>query len=155
MADSQAQLLKASTPSNHNADTLLTCERVLIDKLTVPVSEESSRLSTLQAMNLLDSDYNDPAFDRFTAMAKRLFRVPIALISLIDADRQWFKSCIGLDVHQTHRNSAFCSYTVLPSSEDVMVVLDAKLDERFKENPLVTGPPFIRFNAGNYLMLIL
>jgi GAF domain-containing protein len=132
-----------------NRPNCYSCESILIEKLTVPVPyDEGARLSVLQETHLLDSDLNDPEFDRFTAMVKRLFHVPIALISLIDADRQWFKSCIGLPVYQTHRNSAFCSYTVLPSSEDVMVVLDAEVDDRFKDNPLVKGAPYIRFYAG-------
>jgi len=81
-------------------------------------------------------------------LASRIFNAPICLVSLVDVDRQWFKSRIGVEVMQTHRNSAFCSYTVLPESSEVFVVEDAHADERFKNNPLVTGPPYVRFYAG-------
>ena len=67
---------------------------------------------------------------------------------MVDVDRQWFKSRVGLDATETHRDSAFCAYTVLDDSPDVMVVLDATKDSRFSSNPLVLGPPFIRFYAG-------
>ncbi len=74
--------------------------------------------------------------------------MPICLVSLIDIDRQWFKSRTGLDAKQTHRNLAFCSYTILEETPSVMVVPDSLEDERFKVNELVLGPPFIRFYAG-------
>ena len=70
------------------------------------------------------------------------------MITLVDIDRQWFKSRIGLHLSETHRDCAFCAYVVLEDTPDAMVVLDAKKDPRFQSNPLVTGPPFIRFYAG-------
>jgi hypothetical protein len=77
-----------------------------------------------------------------------MFNVPIALISLVDIDRQWFKSRFGLSSEETHRDFAFCAYVVLRESPDVLVVCDATEDPRFQNNPLVTGNPFIRFYAG-------
>ena len=120
----------------------------------VPIPEnEAERIFTLRQTELLDSDRDDPLFDRFTALAQRLFDVPIALVSLVDIKRQWFKSAVGLEAPETHRDAAFCAYTVLPDSPDVLVVEDAALDARFKDNVLVTGPPFIRFYAGAALIV--
>ncbi len=79
-------------------------------------------------------------------MAADLFDVPIALVSLVDKDRQWFKSCIGLGVAETGRDVSFCAHAIL--SDDVLVVPDAAVDERFATNPVVTGEPHIRFYAG-------
>ncbi|AQR63180.1 hypothetical protein BZG35_17145 [Brevundimonas sp. LM2] len=81
-------------------------------------------------------------------MAAAHFKVPIALVSLVDTDRQWFKSCIGLDVRETERGWAFCDHAIQLGAHAVMVVEDATLDARFKDNPLVTGAPHIRFYAG-------
>ena len=80
-------------------------------------------------------------------------KVPISLVSLVDVDRQWFKSNSGLDSCQTHRNDSFCAYTVLPESCDVFVVPDALEDRRFHKNKLVTGSPHIRFYAGASLIV--
>jgi GAF domain len=91
----------------------------------------------------------DAALDRVTELATRLFNVPIALISLIDEKRQWFKARVGLEVAQTERKDAFCAHTIL--SHDVLVVRDASLDARFKENRMVLGEPNIRFYAGTPL----
>ncbi|EGF89668.1 sensory box protein [Asticcacaulis biprosthecium C19] len=88
----------------------------------------------------------EPAFDQLTELAKALFDVPITLISLIDEERQWFKSCIGLDVDSTPRDLAFCDHVI--RNDAVMIVTDASLDPRFLHNPLVTGAPHIRFYAG-------
>ena len=106
---------------------------------------EIQRLAVLAELDLLDTA-PEPAFDQLTELAKDMFDVPIALISLIDAERQWFKSCIGLDVSSTPREVAFCDFAI--RDDTVMVVADAKIDGRFSKNALVLGKPFIRFYAG-------
>ncbi len=107
--------------------------------------DESARLSTLHALAILDTP-PEARFDRITRFATRLFDVPIALITLVDAERQWFKSCQGLAVSETPRGISFCGHTIL--GDHAVVVPDARLDERFADNPLVTGAPHIRFYAG-------
>ncbi len=99
----------------------------------------------LDALQLLDTP-PEPVFDRVTRLASRLLDVPMALFSLVDADRQWFKSCVGLDVGQTPREYAFCAHAIGMSTP--LVVNDAREDARFNDNPLVNGPPNIRFYAG-------
>ena len=109
---------------------------------------EAQRLSTLQSLGVLDTAPEE-RFDRVTRMAKRLFQVPIALVSLVDQNRQWFKSCVGLDVRETPRDISFCGHTIL--DDCTFYIQDATQDERFADNPLVTGPPHIRFYAGHPL----
>lgn len=106
---------------------------------------EASRVDTLRALNILDTSPEE-RFDRLTRLAKRLFGVPIALVSLVDEDRQWFKSCQGLGVSETPRDISFCGHAIL--GEDIFLIPDAALDERFLDNPLVTDEPHIRFYAG-------
>jgi diguanylate cyclase (GGDEF)-like protein len=108
-------------------------------------SDETARLAELRALALLDTD-PDERFDRVTRLAQRLFGVPIALVSLVDDDRQWFKSRQGLDVAETPREFAFCAHAIL--DDGVMQVADATIDPRFVDNPLVLGAPEIRFYAG-------
>lgn len=115
-----------------------------MQKPTIP-SNEKTRLETLRALKVLDSDPEE-RFDRLTRLAKRLFGVPIALVSLVDADRQWFKSSIGLDVKETTRDLSFCGHAIL--GDEIFEVPDAALDNRFSDNPLVVGSPNIRFYAG-------
>lgn len=88
----------------------------------------------------------DERFDRITRMAKRMFSVPISLVSLVDADRQWFKSNQGLDAAETPREISFCGHALL--GDELFVVPNTREDERFKDNPLVTEAPHIRFYAG-------
>ncbi len=107
---------------------------------------EIERLATLYDYRILDSDF-DQQFNNLTEIASAHFGMPIALVSLIDADRQWFKAMVGLDVRQTPRRIAFCSHTIANAGQ-VMVVEDAYGDPRFDANPLVTGAPHIRFYAG-------
>jgi GAF domain-containing protein len=110
-------------------------------------ANEPARLSSLRSMNLLDSPQN-VYFDRIIEMVARTFVAPIATIALIDADRQWFKASVGLGkVTETSRDFAFCSHAIL-DPDTVLHVPDATLDERFSENPLVTGWPKIRLYAG-------
>lgn len=109
---------------------------------------EANRLKTLRALNILDT-LPEERFDRVTRMAKRLFHVPIALVSLVDENRQWFKSCDGLPVSETGRDISFCGHAILGDS--TFYISDASEDERFNDNPLVTGDPNIRFYAGHPL----
>jgi len=106
---------------------------------------ERQRLQALYAMNVLDT-LSEERFDRITRLASHLFNVPIALVSLVDENRQWFKSSCGLGTSETPRNISFCGHAIL--SDEVMVVNDALQDPRFADNPLVTRDPKIRFYAG-------
>jgi len=107
--------------------------------------DELDRLSLLDALALLDTP-PEPVFDRITRLASRLLNVPMALFSLVDADRQWFKSRVGLEAEQTPREHAFCAHAI--GMTRPLVVNDATQDQRFSDNPLVYGPPNIRFYAG-------
>ena len=117
------------------------------DGLSKPdiVHNEADRLAALRALDLLDTQ-PEAMFDNLTSLAALIFSAPVALVTLIDAERQWFKSCIGTDICETPRDVAFCDHTIRQSR--VLVVPDATLDPRFRDNPLVTGEPFIRFYAG-------
>ncbi len=110
-----------------------------------PTTEEADRLAALYLYGVLDTDFEE-RFDRLTRVAAAVFGTPISLISLIDKDRQWFKSSLGLDVRQTARDLSFCTHAI--RHPDVFIVGDAKQDPRFRANPLVTGNPHIRFYAG-------
>jgi diguanylate cyclase (GGDEF)-like protein/PAS domain S-box-containing protein len=113
--------------------------------LSQQVLAEDERIKALHALGVLDTPVED-RFDRFTRIAAAAFGAPIALVSLIDTQRQWFKSRVGLDVCETPRSMAFCSHAI--ALDDLLVVPDTHLDERFADNPLVAGAPFIRFYAG-------
>ena len=106
---------------------------------------ENNRLETLRSLEVLDTQAEE-RFDRLTRMAKRMFGVPIALVSLVDANRQWFKSCIGLSASETSREISFCGHAILGS--EVFIIPDTIKDERFADNPLVLNDPNIRFYAG-------
>ncbi|TCO75601.1 sensor domain-containing diguanylate cyclase [Chromatocurvus halotolerans] len=106
---------------------------------------ETQRLATLHALKILDSAPEE-RFDRLTRMARRMFGVPISLVSIVDSDRQWFKSSAGLDATETPRAVSFCGHAIL--GDGVFTVEDATRDERFHDNPLVTGDPNVRFYAG-------
>ncbi len=107
--------------------------------------DEKTRIDTLRALNILDSSPQE-RFDRITRLAKRMFGVPIALVSLVDADRQWFLSSFGLDAKETSRDISFCGHAIL--GDEIFTVSDTALDPRFNDNPLVTDSPNIRFYAG-------
>jgi len=113
--------------------------------------DEVHRLDALHSLELLDSPA-DADFDAVVQLAQALFQVPICLISLIDQDRQWFKACIGLDDSETSREVSFCAHAILQPA-NVFVVLDATQDQRFHDNPLVSGAPHIRFYAGAPILL--
>ena len=113
---------------------------------TYPIPpNENERLNVLHALNLLDTPPEE-VFDRITRLVARVLDVPIALVSLVDTDRQWFKSRVGLDAIETPRELAFCAHAIVQTSP--MIVPDATLDERFADNALVTSNPNIRFYAG-------
>lgn len=110
---------------------------------------EPQRIADLHSLNILDTAAEE-RFDRVTRIARRLFDVPIALVSLVDEDRQWFKSCFGLNASETPRDISFCGHAILGA--DTLIVEDASQDARFADNPLVTYEPHIRFYAGVPLM---
>lgn len=115
-----------------------------------PQSIERERLAALHGLRILDTP-PEPRFDRLTSLAASLFDVPTALITLIDKERQWFKSRLGLDLCETHREDAFCNRAIHMPPGSVMVVPDASKDPRFVDNPYVVGPAGIRFYAGAVL----
>lgn len=113
-------------------------------------SPEGERLAALHALHILDTP-QEPRFDRLTNLAASLFDVPTALISLIDEERQWFKSRLGMELCETHREDAFCNHAIQLPPGSTMVVPDATKDSRFVDNPYVTGTEGIRFYAGAVL----
>ena len=110
-----------------------------------PVTREKRRLAALERLAIMDTG-SEERFDRLINLARRYYNTPIALFSLLDDKRQWFKSKRGLDVKETPRSIAFCDHAIRQDS--VFVVADASKDERFCNNPMVTGKPHIRFYAG-------
>ncbi len=113
-------------------------------------ADEDRRICALKELHILDTEPEE-RFDRHTRIAAALFGVPIALVSLVDTDRQWFKSRHGLNATETPRDAAFCAHAILGS--EVLHVPDALADDRFADNPLVTGEPHVRFYAGIPLTL--
>ena len=111
--------------------------------LTAPYEEQ--RLEVLQGLGILDTPPEE-RFDRITRLAASIFNAPMALISLVDRERQWFKSAYGLNVSETSRETSFCSHAV--ASRNSLVVPDTFYDSRFSDNPLVADAPRIRFYAG-------
>jgi hypothetical protein len=111
--------------------------------------DEAERVAALRRLGILDTPPEE-RFDRHTRIAAALFKVPIALVSLVDADRQWFKSCFGTDVCESSRETSFCAHAIV-SNEDMLIVPDALQDDRFRDNPMVSDGPRIRFYAGSVL----
>ena len=107
--------------------------------------EEQKRLEALYKYEILDTP-EEKDFDRLSQLASLVCETPISLITLLDHDRQWFKSKNGLEINETPRNIAFCNHAIM--EDKMMIINDASQDERFKENPLVTSTPEIRFYAG-------
>ncbi|HFT7392695.1 TPA: PAS domain S-box protein [Aeromonas hydrophila] len=113
---------------------------------TYPIPpDEAERLNLLHALNILDTP-SEEAFDRITRLVAHILDVPIALVSLVDTDRQWFKSRIGIDANETPREVAFCAHAIAQTTP--LIVTDTTQDSRFMSNALVTGNPNIRFYAG-------
>lgn len=110
----------------------------------LPLLEEE-RLAALHSYRILDSAA-EPVFDDLAFLAGTICGTPYALISYVDADRQWFKAHLGLNVTETPRHVSFCTHAIL--GHDVMTITDARQDIRFRDNALVTGPPYMRFYAG-------
>ncbi len=115
--------------------------------LSIPArpADEPRRLQTLRSYNILDTPA-EPVFDEIAALAARLLGTPMALVTLVDEDRQWFKANLGLTGSQCARDDSFCAHAL--GKPDLMVIPDATLDERFRDNPFVIGDPNIRFYAG-------
>lgn len=131
--------------------------RLLISTADLPMQaplipdHERQRLDGLRRLAILDTAAEE-RFDRITRMARNMFEVPISLVSLVDEERQWFKSRCGLDAWETLRDISFCGHAIL--GEGIFVVEDATRDPRFADNPLVLGPPHIRFYAGSPLHIV-
>lgn len=114
--------------------------------LPAPVpANDAARLRALRELLILDTP-PEQRFDRIVAFASEEFDMPTVLISLVDENRQWFKSRVGLDACETGRDISFCGHAIL--SEDILLIPDTWDDPRFADNPLVTGGPKIRFYAG-------
>jgi len=137
---------RAGPTAARAADTRLSAEFLpaAIPDYPVPANE-AQRLAALGASGLMDSD-NENAFDRLTWLAGHATGCPMALLTLLSAQRQWFKSRVGVETRETARAEAFCSHALL--QDEPFVVEDAMCDPRFADNPLVVGAPFIRFYAG-------
>ena len=108
-------------------------------------AHEDERIAVLHALGILDTP-KEERFDRITRVAAALFDVPVALVSMVDVNRQWFKSCFGLDTRETDRSASFCAHAIL--RDEILVIEDTMADPRVSDNALVTGPPYVRFYAG-------
>ncbi len=107
-------------------------------------------MAKLRSLGILDTP-NEWRFDRLTQLTQRIFKVPISVVSLVDENRQWFKSSVGLNVSETPRAESFCGHAIL--GPEILIIEDTLRDERFSDNPLVLGEPHIRFYAGCPLVL--
>jgi len=112
--------------------------------------DEPDRLAALRELLILDTPPEE-RLDKIVQFASVEFNVPIALVSLVDSNRQWFKARIGLDACETSREISFCGHAIL--QPDILLIPDALADPRFADNPLVTGGPMIRFYAGAPVVL--
>jgi len=107
--------------------------------------DENARIEVLRALNILDTPPEE-RFDRLTRLARRAFNAPISTVTMVDTNRQWFKSCGGIDLRETPREISFCAHAIL--YDEMLVVENAAKDERFKDNPIVSHAPKLRFYAG-------
>jgi GAF domain-containing protein len=110
------------------------------------IPNETARMEAVESLALMYTPAEE-RFDRITRLATRLLETPIALVTLVSEEKQWFKSSVGLDVAETSRDVSFCGHAI--ASDSTLVIEDAQADERFADNPLVTGDPNIRFYAGH------
>lgn len=108
-------------------------------------ANENERLASLKKLKILDTP-TEERFDRITRISAHLFNIPISTITLVDSNREWFKSCYGLDKREGDRAISFCGHAML--ANDIFIIPDTKKDPRFADNPMVVGAPFIRFYAG-------
>lgn len=138
---------RSSSPPKGKHQNLASAKPTKVSVMKAPdiPADEAQRLSQLRALNIMNTTAEE-RFDRLTRLARRLFDVPIALVSLLEADHQWFKSAQGFAPPGSPRNISFCGHAIL--QDEIMIVEDAHRDERFHDNPLVTGDPHIRFYAG-------
>jgi hypothetical protein len=113
-------------------------------------TDEDRRLAATRALGLWDTPPEE-RFDRITRIAAAMFNAPIALIALMERDREWFKSCCGVEIREVARDDSFCSHAIFERRP--LVVSNALMDERFADNPYVTGYPGVRFYAGHPLIL--
>ena len=119
--------------------------------LAAPIPDnDKERLAALRELLILDTPPEE-RFDKIVQFAAQEFDMPIALLSLIDENRQWFKASVGMDVCETGRDVSFCGHAIL--QPDIFVIPDARADERFADNPIVTGEPYVIFYAGAPLTL--
>jgi len=117
--------------------------------LSAPIpTNEKARLCAVQGLNLLDTS-SEERFDRITKKATERFSVPISTITLIDRDREWYKSVQGLKNREGSRDTSFCGHALM--TEVILIIEDTSADPRFADNPMVKGTPFIRFYAGKSL----
>ena len=114
--------------------------------MSVPLSSaESARAAALDRYAILDTD-PEQAFDDLVVLAAHVCKAPIAMLSLVDDHRQWFKSKVGVEIRETPRDQSFCAHAI--QQRDLFIVPDTLQDARFRENPMVLGDPHIRFYAG-------
>lgn len=113
--------------------------------LDTKLIDEPGRLAALRRYDVLDTEIEEP-FEKLTSLVQAILKAPICTVSLIDAERQWFKSRIGLQMSETPRSTSFCTYAI--AQREPLIIRDARSDVRFSDNPLVCGAPFIVSYAG-------